>query len=62
MTRVTLENENGKYSIEVEFNELTLGELVTDLIIPALLAAGYSPSLVSGLILEYEKGDPDGLP
>lgn len=41
MTRITLENENGKYSAEIEDEEIGLPKLLSSLVIPTILAAGY---------------------
>jgi len=46
-TKVTLENEHGTYSVEVKDIELTIDELIRNVIKPAILAAGYSEKLVN---------------
>lgn len=46
MTRVTLENENGIYTVEIPGEELNLPTLLSDAIAPVLMAAGYSDQIV----------------
>lgn len=41
MTKLVLENEFGTYAVEVRRDELTLPELVEELLRPVLRAAGY---------------------
>ena len=45
-TKVTLENEYGTYSVEVNQTELALNDLVRDVIKPVILSAGYSPTFL----------------
>jgi hypothetical protein len=45
-TTITLENENGRYSISVPLTEMGCRAVVEDLVQPLLLAAGYSPGAV----------------
>lgn len=40
-TRITIENENGTYSIEVPQTELTIDELMDHLVRSVVAAAGY---------------------
>lgn len=41
MTKISFENENGKYMVEVDKEDMYLTEIICDLLIPVLLAAGY---------------------
>lgn len=41
MTRITLENENGKFQVEIEAEELYLSRIISDVVAPVLMAAGY---------------------
>ena len=41
-TTMTLENENGSYSVSVPRGELRIDDLITDILVPVLLAAQYS--------------------
>lgn len=41
-TIITLTNENGSYAVSVPRTELTASDLITDILIPVLLAAQYS--------------------
>jgi hypothetical protein len=45
-TKLTLENENGIVSVEVRQSEMTLTDTVRDVIVPVLLAAGYSQATI----------------
>jgi hypothetical protein len=42
MTRITLENETSKYIAEVPAIEMSLPSVISELVIPVLLAAGYA--------------------
>ena len=53
MTKLTLENIYGKYTIEVPDDNMAMQKVVDDLIIPVLLAAGFHPKTIE----EYIKGD-----
>ena len=46
MTRITLENEHGKYIVEIKKESITLESVMDDLIQPVLLAAGYHESTI----------------
>lgn len=46
MTRVTIENEYGKYSVEIPNRDATLDEVMNWAILPALKAAGYNSEAV----------------
>ena len=41
MTKITLENEFGKSSIELKENGLSITQVIEELIAPLLLASGY---------------------
>ena len=41
-TIITLTNENGSYAVSVTRGEMTANDVITDLLIPVLLAAQYS--------------------
>ncbi len=45
-TRMTLENEYGTYSIEIYHADPSASAVMTDLVRPLLLAAGYTPDTV----------------
>ena len=45
-TTMTLENENGSYSVSVPCGELRIDDLITDILIPVLLAAQYSKEAI----------------
>jgi hypothetical protein len=45
-TKLTLSNENGEYAVHVRIGEMNIGEMFENLIVPVLLAAGYSPTVV----------------
>lgn len=46
-TKLTLENENGTYSVEIPRTELNLDSIFEELWLPALYAAGYHPESVA---------------
>ena len=50
MRKITLEDEHGTYSIELTDDLATLSAVVSDLIIPVLLAAGYQPETIKDCI------------
>ena len=41
-TVITFTNENGSYAVSVPRGEMTANDVITDLLIPVLLAAQYS--------------------
>jgi hypothetical protein len=41
MTKITLENRDGKYTVEVSDELVTISDVIDDLIRPVLLAAGF---------------------
>jgi len=43
---IELRNDNGAYKISLEDFPHTLGELMDDMVIPVLLAAGYQPKSI----------------
>lgn len=53
-TKVTLENEHGTYSVEVNQTGLTLNNLVRDVIKPVVLAAGYSHTFIGDHLVTDE--------
>ena len=52
MTKVTLENEFGKYSVEVSAEVEPIDCLISMVIRPLLLAVGYSERVVDKKIME----------
>jgi hypothetical protein len=51
-TKVTLENENGIFSVQLDQVEMTLHDMVELLVEPALLAAGFSQGLINECLRE----------
>lgn len=49
-TAITLKNESGTFTARVEDTEFPITRLVDELIVPVLLAAGYSPKAIGKLI------------
>jgi hypothetical protein len=49
-TKITLENEYGKYEVEVKDEGMNIGEVLDKLFIPVLLAAGYSERTIEAYI------------
>jgi hypothetical protein len=49
-TRLTLENEHGKYVVHVSDDELTMNDLIDTVVKPVLLSAGYHSDLVDEFI------------
>ncbi len=45
-TKITFENEDGKYVVEVYMDTMNIYDVETLLIQPVLLAAGYQPNSV----------------
>lgn len=45
-TIITLTNENGSYAVSVPRTELTANDLITDILIPVLLAVKYSKDCI----------------
>ena len=45
-TKITLKNEYGVYSIEVKKEDMNIDEMFSDLIVPVLVASGYSQETV----------------
>jgi len=56
-TKITLENENGEYSVAVNNVQMNIDGLIDDIIRPMLLAAGYHPGGVAKL---YSLVEPEG--
>lgn len=52
MTKLTLENENGEYSIAIKEEEINLYNVFQHLIIPILLSAGYSADSINEQLSE----------
>lgn len=50
MTKVTIENEFGKYTVEVDKDDMNLSELLDQLVLPALLSVGYHRSTLDKYI------------
>lgn len=50
MSKITLENENGVYSIQCCDEQLKIDDVFDYLIIPMLLAAGYHPETINRYI------------
>ena len=46
-TTITFRNENGEYSVKQYREEMDIYTVVEDLIIPVLLAAGYSREVIT---------------
>lgn len=51
-TTLTLRNEYGEYTVQVNQRELTIAEIIDDLVIPVLLAAGYSREVIDSCLAE----------
>ena len=49
-TILTIENNYGKCSIEANKTDMSLGDLMEDLIVPLLLAAGYGQGTIDSYI------------
>lgn len=47
MTKLTLENQYGKYIIEIKEDDLNIDDIMDNLIIPGLLACGYSRNTIN---------------
>lgn len=54
MTRIELQNENGRFVIELNDDQLTVQAMFDDLWIPLLLAAGFQPETISDYLGERE--------
>lgn len=52
-TRLTLENEHGKYSIEIP-GDATIVQMIDDLFIPVLLASGFARETIEKAMREGE--------
>jgi len=52
MTSITIETSYSKITIEVDKEDMTMGELISDIIRPAILAIGYSEQTVNEWIEE----------
>lgn len=46
MTRIELKNCYGEFAVRLERDDLAISEVVEDLVIPLLLAAGYSQIII----------------
>ena len=53
-SKITYENEYGTYSIEIPDGNLTISQMMEDLVIPVLLAAGYSKEVIDDYIGKEE--------
>jgi len=59
-TTMTLYGKYGKYSITVNRGDLTIGDILADVVRPLLLAAGYSEQNVDEYLgLEFDGGKTD---
>ncbi len=47
MTRLTLENENGKYTVEIEGDGMDIDGMWEELIRPILLVANFHPDSIN---------------
>ena len=54
-TKVIIENEHGIYSVQLDKIELTVGEVVEDIIQHVLLAAGYGQEQVDSHLFGASK-------
>lgn len=45
-TEITLKNENGTYTINVPQVEMHIGDMIQEIIVPVLRAAGYGDSSI----------------
>ena len=52
MTSITLSTQYGNYTISLEQDEMCIDAVITDLINPLLLAAGYQPNSIREWIPE----------
>ena len=50
MTEIKLKMDDLVVTVRVERGELSLSQLIDDLIVPALLAAGYHPDTIKSYI------------
>lgn len=50
MVKLTLENQHGRYSIELPGGMPSLPDLLSDMVIPLLLAAGFSSETIEDYI------------
>lgn len=55
MTKAILENENGVYSVSTHDAMLTISEILDELIIPMLLASGYSEDVIIKAMRDIER-------
>lgn len=55
-TKITLENCYGKYSVEVEEDDLRLDEVINQLIEPVLLGATYSRKNIDEMFANVPEG------
>lgn len=51
-TKLTLENDYGTYSVGINKQDLTIGSMFEDLVIPVLLAAGYQQESIDNCLGE----------
>lgn len=51
-TKLTLENEFGTYSVETSYPCVGLSDVIESLMVPVLLAAGYSPENIKEVFNE----------
>ena len=54
VTKITLENESGTYSVSIQHDKLDMGEVVEYLLNPVLMAAGYGDEPITVVFAEQE--------
>ena len=54
VTKITLENENGTYSISIPHDMLNMAMLIESLLIPVLMAAGYGDETIARAFAEQD--------
>jgi hypothetical protein len=57
-TTMTLETPDGTYSIMVGYHGMAVGELVNEIVIPLLLAAGYQRESINDALGIEEEVEP----
>jgi hypothetical protein len=50
MTKITFETQYGKYIVEVNKDDMHIESIMTELIIPVLIASGFHPDTISEYI------------
>ena len=49
-TTLELRNEFGRYTVELQKQEMNIGDVFEDLVMPVLLAAGYSQTVIESYL------------